>query len=44
LGNPNRTPKDRSKWHPLEWKGRDLWSIALAAFIVADVVALFVTR
>jgi hypothetical protein len=37
-------PPDRSTRSPLEWKGYIIWTVVLAAFIVADVVALFVTR
>jgi hypothetical protein len=43
LGDPNRTVR-RPKCHPLEWKGWWLWEAALAAFIVADVLALMLTR
>jgi hypothetical protein len=43
LEDPRRTT-DRRKRHWLEWKGWWLWEGVLAAFIVADLLALIVTR
>jgi hypothetical protein len=43
LGDPNRT-NQRCEVHPLEWSGWLLWEAVLFAFIVADVLALIITR
>jgi hypothetical protein len=42
LGNPNRTSR-RSKRHLLEWPGWVAWEVVLAAFLVADALALALT-
>jgi hypothetical protein len=43
LGDPNRAT-ERGKGHLLEWPGWLLWELVLFAFVVADVLALIVTR
>ncbi len=43
LGDLNRR-SHRPKRHPLEWEGWLIWQAALFAFIVADLLALIVTR
>jgi hypothetical protein len=43
LGDLNWTT-ERGKSHLLEWPGWLLWEAVLFAFVVADVLALIVTR
>lgn len=43
LGKLTRT-NHRRKRHPLEWKGWLVWQLVFLVFIVADLLALIVTR
>ena len=43
LGDLNRS-SERSRLHPLEWRSWWFWEAVLFAFVVADLLALVVTR